>query len=94
MTGHVPAVVASAVGGRAQISIRLATPADGAALARLALLAGRRAPAGPVLLAEADGELVAAVGPHGAPLSDPFRVTLDLVELLELRASQLRAVAA
>ena len=48
---------------------------------------------GPALV-EADGELVAAASPAGGEVvSDPFRVTLDVVELLRLRASQLRAAA-
>jgi hypothetical protein len=94
MTGRLPSVVAATVGTRDRISIRLASPADGADLARLALLAGRRSPAAPALVAEADGELVAAVGADGSVVTDPFRVTLDLVELLQLRAAQLRAAAA
>lgn len=94
MSERLPSVVASAVGARAEISIRHATSTDDAALARLALLAGRKVPGGLVLVAEADGELVAAVGTDKAVITDPFRVTLDLVELLQLRSAQLRAVAA
>jgi hypothetical protein len=89
------------------ISIRLATPDDAAALARLAALDSSRAPAGPVLLAECEGELRAALSLTAArrrrlgrpPVSgttviaDPFVRTAELVRLLELRAAGLaRAV--
>ena len=94
MTSRLPATVASAVGGRGTISIRRARPADGRAIARLEALADRRLPTGPILLAEVDGELVAAAPEDGGPaVSDPFRVTLDVAELLRLRSSQLRAAA-
>ena len=89
-----PATVASAVGGRGTITIRRARPADGASIARLEALADRRLPSAPLLLVEVDGELVAAAPEAGgAVVSDPFRVTLDVAELLELRSSQLRAAA-
>ena len=94
MTSRLPATVASAVGGRGTISIRRARPADGRAIARLEALADRRLPTGPILLAEVDGELVAAAPEDGGlAVSDPFRVTLDVAELLRLRWSQLRAAA-
>ena len=94
MTSRLPATVASAVGGRGTISIRRARPADGRAIARLEALADRRLPTGPILVAEVDGELVAAAPEDGGPVvSDPFRVTLDVAELLRLRSSQLRAAA-
>jgi hypothetical protein len=94
MTSRLPATVASAVGGRGTISIRRARPADGCAIARLEELADRRLPTGPILLAEVDGELVAAAPEEGGQaVSDPFRVTLDVAELLRLRSSQLRAAA-
>jgi predicted ATP-grasp superfamily ATP-dependent carboligase len=87
-------MVASAVGRRRSIVIRHATPADESALARLGDLADRRLPAGPLLVAEADGELVAALSAaDGTIVTDPFRVTLDVAELLRLRARQLRAAA-
>ena len=94
MSSRLPATVASAVGRRGTIAIRRAEPADGAALARLEGLAERRLPAGPLLVAEVDGELIAAAPEAGGPVvSDPFRVTLDVAELLRLRSSQLRAAA-
>ena len=95
MSSRVPAIVASVVSGRHAIVIRHAEPADDEALANLADLSDRRLPAGPLLVAEADGEFVAAIdATRGREVvSDPFRVTLDVVELLRLRASQLRAAA-
>jgi predicted ATP-grasp superfamily ATP-dependent carboligase len=95
MSSRLPAIVASTVGGRRAIVIRNAGADDRAALARLADLADRRLPSGRLLVAEADGELVAAIDATGAGevVSDPFRVTLDVVELLRLRSRQLRAAA-
>ena len=95
MKSRVPATVASAVGGRRSILIRYADPADGLSLRRLEELAGRALPeADKILVAEVDGELVAAaLADGGAIITDPFRVTLDITELLRLRSSQLRAAA-
>ena len=96
MSSRLPAVVASAVGGRSTIVIRYARAADRPALAELQELAGRRLPdeSVPVLVAEADGQLVAAAsGTGGQVIADPFRVTLDVAELLRLRSRQLRAAA-
>lgn len=94
MSSRVPVAVASVVGARGTIVIRFARPSDAEALDRLQDLAGRRLPDLQLLVAEADGELVAAV-PAGAcdVVSDPFRVTLDIAELLRLRSRQLRAAA-
>lgn len=89
-----PASVAFAVAGRGRISLRRALPSDGNALARLEALADRRLPDGPLLVAEVDGDLVAAASVEsGDAVTDPFRVTLDVQELLRLRSSQLRAAA-
>lgn len=47
-----------------------------------------------MLLAESDGILVAAVSADGGSVvADPFVVTGDVVELLEVRARQLLAAA-
>ena len=79
--------------GTHAVSFR-ALPADGPALERLEQLAERRLAAGPLLLVEVDGELVAAAPASGGHVvADPFRVTLDVEELLRLRSSQLRAAA-
>jgi hypothetical protein len=84
-----PRALASAVGGRGEIVIRRAQPADGSALRRLGQLAERPVPAGEVLLAESDGVLVAAAAADGSVITDPFVVTGDVVELLEVRGRQL-----
>lgn len=94
MTSPVPGTVSAAVGARREIVIRHAGPADEPALRRLAQLADRRVPDGPLLVAESDGALIAAAPVGGGPaISDPFRVSLDVVELLELRSQQLRVAA-
>lgn len=63
------------------------------ALERLAALDSRTLTSGSFLLAEADGELVAAapLDLDEEPLSDPFRPTATLRELLSLRARQIRS---
>ena len=71
------------------ISIRPATQADRTAIIRLAALDSRPAPLQAALVADLDGEIVAArslTGPCG--IADPFRPTADIRELLELRARQ------
>jgi hypothetical protein len=73
------------------VAIRLARSADRSGLAQLAALDSRRAPAAPVLVAEVDGVLRAAVAVEtGEAVADPFHRTTALLELLELRAAQLR----
>jgi hypothetical protein len=70
------------------LTIRLAREDDRASLATLAQLDSGHAPAKPVLLAEADGGLVAALSLlDGAAVADPFRPTADVVDLLRLRAA-------
>jgi hypothetical protein len=70
--------------------IRRTTPDDAAALRRLATLDSKSAPAGDALVAEVDGELLAAVSLDGdVVIADPFRPTADLVAMLEMRARQL-----
>ena len=71
------------------IAIRPATAADAAALAHLAALDDRALPAGPYLLAESDGRLVAATGAGGAAVADPFEHTAEAVDLLRARSRQL-----
>jgi hypothetical protein len=72
------------------VTVRLARPADGSGLARLAALDSATPPEGPALIAEADSRLIAAVplGP-GRPIADPFEPTAELLDLLELRRAQL-----
>jgi hypothetical protein len=75
----------------ARITLRLATAEDGEAIGRLAELYDRPLPTGPLLLAEVDGELQAALTLTDAQeLMDPYLPTAALVELLALRAEQLR----
>ena len=75
------------------VAIRPAQTADEPAIERLAQLETAAAPCGELLLAEADGEVVAALPVNGGrPLADPFRRTAAVVELLALRARQLRGL--
>lgn len=77
-------------GAAADVTIRLARPADEAALGRLAQLDGRGgAPAGEVVVAVVAGAIVAARGLGGGVVSDPFRAGPEIVALLDVRARQL-----
>jgi hypothetical protein len=74
------------------VTVRRATDADVMALTRLAALDSAAIPAAPVLLAEVDGEPLAALSlVDGAVAADPFHRTADLVALLCVRAAQLEA---
>ena len=65
--------------------------ADRDSVAELADLDSRRAPDGPVLGAEVEGTLLAAISlTTGDVIADPFSRTADLRPLLETRAVQLR----
>jgi hypothetical protein len=70
------------------ITIRLAHADDDAALARLAALdSADRLPDGQLLLAEANGEVRAALAlGDGSVLADPFFATAGLVSLLRRQA--------
>ena len=75
-----------------QITIRRSRDEDRATLIRLATIDSKRYDGAPALLAEAGGEVVAALPVHGGDaIADPFRRTAELVDLLELRAAQIRA---
>ncbi len=67
------------------VLIRAARGSDGPALARLAALDSAEVPAGDLVVAEADGALIAAraIG-SGQVIADPFRPSADLVALLAL----------
>jgi hypothetical protein len=70
------------------LTIRLARDNDRASLTTLAQLDSGREPADPVLVAEADGGLVAALSLlDGTAVADPFRPTADIVDLLRVRAA-------
>jgi hypothetical protein len=79
-----------APGPTARVTLRLATREDDEAVSRLAALYDRPRPSGPLLLAEVDGELQAALTLTGTQeLLEPFRPSAGLVELLALRAQHL-----
>jgi len=73
------------------ILIRRANDDDAAALRRLAQLDGARLPEGDVLVAEADGEIRAALRvSDSAYVADPFFPSRALVGLLDTRAKTMR----
>ena len=75
----------------AALTIRYARPDDADAIETLAELDSQRAPRGSMLLAELDGELLAAVSIDDLhAVADPFRPTSELVYLLIARARQMR----
>jgi hypothetical protein len=75
-----------------EITVRLADYTDARALLDLAALDSARVPAGALVVAESDGELVAAMPVDGGrPIADPFRGTSLIVQMLELRAAQIRS---
>ncbi len=77
------------------VTIRHAFPDDALALVRLAALDSGEIPPPPLLVAEVNGELRAALSLlGGAVIADPFHRTRPLVELLSSRAAQLAAAAA
>ena len=74
-----------------QISIRTAHEHDYADLWRVASLDSALVHEGPLLVAEADGEIVAALSlDDGGVIADPFRRTAAAVDLLRLRAGQVQ----
>ena len=73
------------------VAIRRASDADTPLLHDLAELDSRRPLAGPVLIALVEGRIWAALGlDDDRILADPFLPTTPAVELLRLRARQLR----
>jgi hypothetical protein len=72
------------------VLVRRATTADQGRIAVLARLDDKRLPQGPFLVAELDGEAVAAMSlMSGTIVADPFRRTGDAADMLRLRAAQL-----
>ena len=70
-------------------TLRFANAHDAAALDRLAQLDSSVVPAEPILVAEVDGQLVAALSAtDGSVIADPFTYTNDSVSLLRRRAAQ------
>jgi hypothetical protein len=78
--------------GAVALTVRVASRDDLRALWRLAELDSALVPPPPVLIAEAaDGPVAALSLADGSVIADPFTPTVHLVELLRLRARQLRA---
>jgi hypothetical protein len=72
------------------VTLRLADDGDAHRLRILAQLDSAPVPSGPMLIAEVDGRLRAALPLDGGePIADPFRRSADLIELLRARAAQL-----
>lgn len=73
------------------LTVRTATPRDSDAVRLLAALEGVSMPTGEVLVAQVGGDVVAALPLGGGrPIADPFRPSAEFVEVLEVRARQLR----
>jgi hypothetical protein len=71
----------------------LADGADGESIGRLASLSGSAPPQGAVLLAEVNGDAVAAIGiADGQAIADPERSTLALLMRLHLERLYVRIV--
>jgi hypothetical protein len=67
------------------VTLRPSTSADSREIARLATIDSAPVPSGPLLLAEVDGELRAALAiSDGEVIADPFVPTSGLVELLRV----------
>ena len=67
------------------VTLRPYLPFDRRSLERLAALDDRRVPAQPVVLAEANGRLVAALSKRtGEAVADPFEPTAHLVAMLRV----------
>jgi hypothetical protein len=80
---------------QAPITIRPAATGDDEAVARLAAVDSAQVPTAPLLVAEVNGELRAAVSlSDGRAIADPFRPTADLVALLYGRIEAARPRAA
>lgn len=76
------------------VELRLCRVADDLQLEQLAELEGRPVPYGRLVVAAVRGRIVAALPLAGGyPLRDPFAPTEHLVQLLRVRAEQLREPA-
>jgi hypothetical protein len=77
------------------VNIRLTVgDEDAASIQRLAQLAHAYAPNGPAMLAEVDGQPVAAIGfADGRQVGDPDRATPALFRILRMRRLETRAVS-
>jgi hypothetical protein len=71
----------------APITIRRAHPEEPGVL-RIAALDSARVPAAPLLVAEVDGQVRAALSlEDGASMADPFHASRDLLDLLRAHAA-------
>ena len=69
--------------GMNTVTVRPYLPNDRPRLERLAALDDRRVPAQPVVLAEVDGRLMAALSERtGEAVADPFEPTAHLIAML------------
>jgi hypothetical protein len=76
-----------------RVTLRRAGAADADALGKLAELDSALPLSGPVLVAEVDGRLRAALPLRGgSPIADPFHRGAELIDLLKVRAAQLGRV--
>ena len=74
------------------ITIRPVNEGDAGAVVRLAELEARPVPRGPLLLAEVEGTIQAAIGVEGREtIANPFSESAAAVSLLHVRAAQVRA---
>lgn len=72
------------------VTLRFGAPVDDKAIAQLAELDSSRPPRHPVLLAEVDGQVLAAIAlSDDSVVANPFYRTADLIDLLRARARQL-----
>jgi hypothetical protein len=73
------------------VTVRQARPEDARQLSELAALDSAALPQGDLVVAETGGRIVAALPLDGGrAIADPFHRTAALVEVLELRARQMR----
>jgi hypothetical protein len=85
-TAHAAQVAPAALASRERLVLRRSASWDTDALTRLAKLDSAPRPTGPMLVAELDDEIVAAVPfDGGRAIADPFRPTAAIVELLHAR---------
>ena len=74
------------------LTIRHASATDEADLIRLAALDSSRVPSGELLVAQVDGNLVAALSVDtGASIADPFEHTAAIVDSMRAQIRQSRA---
>ena len=74
-----------------RLTVRVATDHDAYALAHLAAVDSAEPLPGRVLVAEVDGRPVAAIAvADSTVVADPFRRTADIVQMLRVRAAQMR----